>query len=130
MSIKQADEDLMDTLDYKEPVEQEPVANIVQTAVHTPSILQSRQPTITQPSMAVQELVVQSPSTPSGTLTLAAQSKHTDINLGGLSTCKIDPLKAGSWISWKTWIHKFFQLFEISDVVHGAKLMPADQILA
>jgi hypothetical protein len=83
-----------------------------------------------QPSIAVQEPVVQSPYTPSGSLTLAAQSKLTDVNLGGLSTCKIDPLKAGNWISWKTRIHKFFQLFEISDVVHGVEPMPEDPILA
>ncbi|KAF8224084.1 hypothetical protein L208DRAFT_1313462 [Tricholoma matsutake] len=57
---------------------------------------------------------------------MAAQNKLTYVNLGGLSTCKVDPLRAGNWISWKTRIHKFFNLFEITDVVHGVKPMPKD----
>jgi gag-polypeptide of LTR copia-type len=132
MSTQQSNAEFIETLDYEEPVEQEPepIANVVPTAVHTPSVLQPWQPTIMQPSIAVQEPVVQSPYTPSGSLTLAAQSKLTDVNLGGLSMCKINPLKASNWISWKTWIHKFFQLFEISDVIHGVEPMPEDPILA
>ena len=132
MSTQQTDAEYIETLDYEEPVEQEPepVADTDLTATHYSSVPQPRQPTITQPSIAVQEPVVRSPYTSSGSLTLAAQSKLTDVNLGGLSTCKINPLKASNWISWKTRIHKFFQLFEISDVIHGIELMPEDPILA
>lgn len=130
MSTQQADAEYNETLDYEEPVEQEPIAEIDPTAMHYSSAPQPRQPTTLHPSTAVQEPAVQSPYTPSGSLTLAAQSKITDVNLGGLSMCKIDPLKAGNWISWKTWIHKFFQLFEITDVIHGVELMPEDPISA
>ena len=44
--------------------------------------------------------------------------------------CKVDPLKAGNWILWKTRIHKFFNLFEIADVVHGTEPKPDDPVLA
>src|SRR5271154_5020542 len=129
MSTQQMDIDFNETLDYEDPVEQEPIDFIDPNAIHYQSVPHSRQPTI-QPSTAVQEPVIQSPFTPSGTLTLAAQSKLTDVNLGRLSMCKIDLLKAGNWILWKTRIHKFFQLFEITDVVHGVELKPEDPILA
>src|SRR5271156_2584568 len=126
MSTQQVDDELNETLDYKDPIEQELIANVDPNEIH----YQSRQPTVIQPSIAPQELVIQSSYTPSGSLTLAAQSKLTDVNLGGLSTCKIDLLKAGNWISWKTRIHNFFQLFEIADVVHSVELKPEDPMLA
>src|SRR5271156_4169704 len=126
MSTQQVDDELNETLDYEDPIEQELVADEDPNEIH----YQSRQPTVLQPSIALQEPVMPTTYTPSGSLTLAAQSKLTDVNLGGLSMCKIDPLKAGNWISWKTRIHKFFQLFEITDVVHGVELKPEDPMLA
>ena len=65
MSTQQTDAEYIETLDYKEPVEQEPepVADTDLTATHYLSVLQPQQPTITQPSIAVQEPVVQSPYT-------------------------------------------------------------------
>jgi hypothetical protein len=80
-------------------------------------------------STAAQELATQL-SIDRESLTLTVQDKLTDVNLGRLSTCKIDLLKAGNWISWKTRIHKFFKLFKITDVVHGTELMPEDPIAA
>ena len=132
MSTQQTDAEFNETLDYEEPVEQEPepVSNTDLTVTHYSSVPQPWQPTILQPSIAVQEPVVWSPYTPSASLTLAAQSKLMDVNLGGLSMCKIDLLKAGNWISWKTRIHNFFQLFEISNVVHSVEPMPENPILA
>jgi hypothetical protein len=91
--------------------------------------LQAWQPIIIQTSAATQEPAAQS-SIDRESLTLTVQDKLTDVNLGGLSTCKSDLLKAGNWISWKTQIHKFFKLFEITDVVHGTNLMPEDPIAA
>jgi gag-polypeptide of LTR copia-type len=126
MSVQQADE-LMDAVDYEDPNEQELLADIGSDATPGFPYAQPQQPTIIQPSLAIQGPVTQSPS---NSLTLTAQSKLTDVNLGGLSTCKIDLLKAGNWISWKTRIHKFFQLFEITDVVHGIEPRPEDPNLA
>ena len=126
MSTQQADAEYDETLDYGDQVEQEPVADIDPTATHYQSVLQSWQPTIIQSSTAVQEPVLQPPNTLNGSFTLATQSKLMDVNLGGLSMCKINPLKACNWILWKTQIHELFQLFEISDVIHSVEPMPED----
>ena len=130
MSAQEADNTYNEPLDYEDPAEQEPYVDTIMDEATEPPVAQPQQTPSVQPSTAVPQ-TAQSLTLAQESLTQAAQSKLTDVNLGGLSTCKIDPLKAGkSWISWKTRIHKFFRLFEITDVVHGTEIKPEDPFLA
>ena len=96
MSTQQADTDMIDAVNYRDQAKLDAVADIDATAANIQSVLQTWQSTIFP---AVHEPEVQSTLTPNDSLTIAAQSKLTDINLGGLSTCKVDPkLEAGNWI--------------------------------
>src|ERR1700678_980292 len=129
MSAQEADSAYIEPLDYEDSAEQEPYIDTIMDEVTEPPAAQPQQTPSVQPSTAVPP-TAQSPTLAQESLTQAAQSKLTDVNLGGLSTCKIDPLKAGNWILWKTRIHKIFRLFEITDVVHSTEVKPEDPFLA
>ena len=124
MSAQQTDAEIEEAVDYSEQAKRVPIAEIDSVAIQIPLMSQS------QIYTATHEPNVQSTYTPNDSLMITAQNKLTDINLGGLSSCKVDPLKAGNWILWKTRIHKFFNLYEITDIVHSVKPMPEDPSLA
>jgi hypothetical protein len=129
MSAQEADSAYIEPLDYEDSAEQEPYIDTIMDEVTEPTVAQPQQTPSVQPSSAVPP-TAQSLTLAQESLTQAAQSKLTDVNLGGLSKCKIDPLKAGNWISWKTQSHKFFRLFEITNVVHGTEIKPEAFFLA
>ena len=129
MSAQEADNTYNEPLDYEDSAEQEPYIDTIMDEVTEPPVAQPQQTPSVQPSSAVPP-TAQSLTLAQESLTQADQSELTDVNLGKISTCKIDPLKAGNWISWKTRIHKFFRLFEITDVVHGTEIKPEDPFLA
>ena len=124
MSAQQPDAEMEEVVDYGKQAKQEPIAKIDPMATQIPLMSQS------QIYTAMHEPNVQSTYTPNDSLVITAQNKFTDVNLGRLSSCKVDPLKAGNWILWKTRIHKFFNLYEITDIVHGVEPMPKNPILA
>jgi hypothetical protein len=41
------------------------------------------------------------------------------VNLGGLLTNKVDPLKEGNWLAWKTRIIRILKLHKVYDYVEG-----------
>jgi hypothetical protein len=48
------------------------------------------------------------------------------VNLGGLSTNKVDPLKEGNWLAWKTRITRILRLHKVYDYVEGKVPKPED----
>ena len=124
MASQQQDADMVDAVNYRDQAKAEHAAEIDLTATQMPLTSQL------QIFQSVHEPAVQSLYTPKSSLTLAGQNKLTNVNLGGLSMCKVDHLRVGNWISWKTRIHRFFNLFKISDIVHGIEPILEDPILA
>ena len=48
------------------------------------------------------------------------------VNLGGLSTNKVDPLKEENWLAWKTRITRILKLHKVYDYVEGKVTKPQD----
>ena len=111
MSTQQADAEFDETLDYGDQVEQEPVANIDPTATHYQSVPQSWQPTIIQPSTAIQEPVIQPPYTPSGYPSCPIQAHGCKSGWTHYGAQHLVTTTFGQWPNW--WLEKQSQLMSL-----------------